>query len=344
MTRQLRIVRAGPGVTVQDLGRPGFLAQGLSCGGAADTRAMAEGAALLGQSVDLAALEISPAGLEVVAEADLWIALTGAPMRAQRDGHELLWSASHPLAAGDRLRIGAPGAGTYAYLHVAGGIDLPMLVGGRGAHLAAGLGAPVEPGQVLPVGADDGAARIARGLAPEDRFSGGTIRMMPGPQTGLFPADLRERFLATPFRRTAWANRQGVRLGFDGAGLRPEAGLNLVSEAIVPGDVQITGDGTPYVLGPECQTIGGYPRIGTILPQDLPLVMQALPGSKLRFQMVTPEAALAGYQSPHALARSLSGRVRALVRDLHHVPNLLAYNFISGVTAGTELSETEANT
>ncbi|SFC07601.1 biotin-dependent carboxyltransferase family protein [Tropicimonas isoalkanivorans] len=340
MTREVHILRAGPGVTVQDLGRPGYLAQGLSCGGAADPVALAEGAALLEQAVSCAAIEVAGAVLEVEATAPVRFALTGAPMRAQigSDGRSLAWNASHRLDAGETLRLAPGGTGSYGYLHLGGGIDTPERVGGRGAHLAAGLGAPLDRGDRLTLAADPQPDASPRRLPPDDRFSGGTIRMIPGPQTGLFPQALLTRFLSTPFERTAWGNRQGVKLGFSGEGFRPEGGLHLLSEVIVPGDIQITGDGTPYVLGPECQTIGGYPRIGTVLPQDLPKVLQAAPGAALRFRMVPLESAAADYLSPEAQTRALSRRVEPLVRDPRHVPNLLSYEFISGVTAGRELS------
>jgi allophanate hydrolase subunit 2 len=345
VTREVRILRAGPGVTVQDLGRPRYLAQGLSRGGAADPVALAEGAALLEQAVTCAAIEIAGTVLEVETSAQVRFALTGAPMRAQigGDGRTLAWNASHRLDVGERLRLSPGGTGSYGYLHLAGGIGTQERVGGRGAHLAAGLGAPLDRGDRLPLGADLRPDTPSRRLPPADRFSGGTIRMIPGPQTGLFPDALLTRFLSTPFERTAWGNRQGVKLGFSGEGFSPEGGLRLLSEVIVPGDIQITGDGTPYVLGPECQTIGGYPRIGTVLPQDLPKVLQASPGTALRFRMVPLETAATDYLSPEAQARALSRRVAPLVRDPRHVPDLLSYEFISGVTAGRELSDPEGD-
>ncbi|WP_068115967.1 biotin-dependent carboxyltransferase family protein [Tropicimonas marinistellae] len=325
---ELIVHRSGPGTIVQDHGRAGYLAQGLSRGGAADRVALVEGAALLDQPLGLAALEFI-SSVEVEVTAPTWVALTGAPKRARRDGEALSWNACHLLSPGERLHLGPATTGNYAYLHVAGGIATPMQVGSRGAHLTAGLGATLADGARLPLGADPAPRRCARSLPTENRFAGGEIRILAGPQTGLFPPEVLDRFLATRFSRTAWGNRQGVKLDHSGEGFRPATGLDLVSEVIVPGDIQVTGDGTPYVLGPECQTIGGYPRIATIVPQDLPRVMQATPGSPLRFRMVDLQQSLDSHLTIEKLYENARRRIQG--PELALLDNLMTQNLISGV-------------
>lgn len=336
MSRALIVHRAGPGTSVQDLGRPGHLAFGLSRGGAADRMALAEGAALLGQDEAQAALEMTGMGGEFEATQDMRIALTGAPMRASLDGARLSWNASHLLPAGARLSIGAAEQGNYGYLHLGGGIASEARLGGRGAHLAAGLGARVASGERLPVGPDtrsDTGWRLPLG----ERFGGGTVRIVSSLQTAFFAADEIARFEATTFQRDARGNRMGVRLVPDGAGFRSEAGLSVLSEVIVPGDIQITGDGTPFVLLSECQTTGGYPRIGSVLPADLPRVVQARPGEPLRFTFVAREVGVEIERRAQESRKSLRGRRMPLIRDPATIADLLSYQLISGMTAGTDL-------
>src|SRR6056297_4058110 len=124
MSGSLIVHRAGPSLTLQDLGRPGYLAFGLSRGGAADRLALAEGAALLGQGDDLAALEMAGMGGDFEAAQDLRIALTGAPMRAAIEGNRIAWNASHTLPKGAKLTIGGAEQGSYGYLHIGGGVDV----------------------------------------------------------------------------------------------------------------------------------------------------------------------------------------------------------------------------
>ncbi|GGH31422.1 allophanate hydrolase [Cribrihabitans marinus] len=336
MTRELIVHRAGPGVTVQDLGRPGYLAFGLSRGGAADRLALAEGAALLGQGADLAAVEMAGMGGEFEAGEDLRIALTGAPMRAAIDGARVAWNASHFLPSGARLSIGAVEAGSYGYLHLGGGLDCAPVLGARGAHLAAGIGAPLEPGARLPVGKDSGSGGTGMVLDPAPRFDGGTLRILPSLQTDFFdPAETR-RFESIAFRRDTRGNRMGVRLLPDGDGFHSSAGLSVLSEVIVPGDVQITGDGTPYVLLSECQTTGGYPRIGTVLPVDLPRVAQAQAGATLRFRFVTLDEAVGIERQEQSHRAGLRKDLQPLIRDPRRIPDLLSYQLVSGVTAGDD--------
>ncbi|MGE4325147.1 MAG: biotin-dependent carboxyltransferase family protein [Pseudodonghicola sp.] len=327
---RLHVLRAGPACTVQDMGRPGYLDRGLSRGGAADRLALAEGAALLGQSADLATLELAGLGGVFRAEGDLRIALTGAPMAAEIDGSPLAWNASHLLRDGEVLTLGAVRRGSYGYLHLGGGIDTPVVLGARATHLAAGLGRALAAGDVLPVGGDPG-RRSGLRLEVEDRFGGGTIRLIAGFQTPLFAAATIARFEATTFVRSPRASRMGMALDSEGEGFVAEGQRSILSEVILPGDVQMTGDGRPFVLLPECQTTGGYPRIGTVIPSDLPKVAQTPPGAPLRFVFVSREEALAAEMRQAAHLAALPGAVAPLVRDPRDIPDLLGYQLIGGV-------------
>lgn len=336
MSRALIVRRAGPGLSVQDGGRPGWLDRGLSRGGAADRVALAEGAALLGQSPGCAALEMAVTGGAFEATEDTRIALTGAPMRATADGAPRAWNASHWLPAGQLLEIGPALSGVYGYLHVGGGIATLPVLGSRGAHLAAGIGLAPRPGERLPVGPDRAGADAGFVLPAQDRFSGGAVRVLAGPQTGCFPPEEIARFEAARFRRDARGNRMGVALRYDGAGFQTGAGLSILSEVVMPGDIQITGDGTPFVLLAECQTTGGYPRIGTVLPCDLARVAQAPAGAELALRFVARDEALTAERAAaEALAR-LPGRLARLRRDPRDIRDLLAYQLVSGVVAGDE--------
>ncbi len=333
MSRALRIRRGGPGLTVQDQGRPGRLADGLSRGGALDLLALREGAALLGQADDCAAIEM--AGMGGIFEAEggaLRLALTGAPMQATLDGEPLAWNASHRLHPGQRLSIGPARRGVYGYLHLGGGIATPEVMGARSAHTTAGLGASLADGNLLPVGADAGDL-TGMALDVAERFSGGIVRVLPSVQTNRFAdADLK-RLEETVFHRDPRSNRMGLRLGFEGPGFAPKDQLNLLSEVVVPGDIQVTGEG-PFVLLSDCQTTGGYPRIATVLPCDLPLVAQAATGAPLCFRFVSRDKALAAHRAARQDADRLDQRVRPQLRDPHDIRDLLSYQLIGGVVAG----------
>lgn len=328
----LKILRIGPAAAVQDMGRCGLLGQGVSQGGAADVLALAEGAALLRQDPGLAALEMGSIGGEFEATGPLRIALTGAPMAAALDGEPLAWNASHRMEAGQRLSIGAARRGVYGYLHLGGGIATDVVLGARAVHLMAGLGRAAEAGDVLPAGADQ-SGETGLVLAGEDRFQGGELRIVESFQSSLFPAEVRARFADTVFRRGSRANRMGIEMLSGGEGFAAAGQLDLLSEVILPGDVQMTGGGQPFVLLRECQTTGGYPRIGTVLPCDLAIAAQAQAGAALRFRWVSHEDGLEAQARFDASLKALPGACRPLLRDPAAIRGLLSYQLISGAVS-----------
>lgn len=337
MSAALIVHAAGPSVTVQDLGRPGLMASGVARGGAADWIGFVEGAALLGQGLDCAALELAGMGGTFEPTEDIRIALTGAPMRADCDGETLAWNASHKIPAGAKLRIAQATRGIYGYLSVGGGIDTPVILGSRATHLLSRLGAPIATGDRIALGRDPHPDRFGDGIPVDDRFSGGVVRVLPSVQTDRFAQDTLARFQDTAFTRTPRGNRQAAELGFAGDPFGSADSLSILSEPILAGDIQMTGPGYPYVLLPECQTTGGYPRIGTVIPDDLPLVAQAGLGVDLRFHFIDHAQAVAAHKPAAARLAVLQAARQPLVRDPHQMRDLLSYQLISGVTAGADL-------
>jgi len=336
MTRALIIHQTGPGTTIQDQGRSGTLIKGLSQSGAADVLALYEGAALLGQSPDHAALELAGLGGIYEATKDMRIALTGAPMAATIEGEAIAWNASHMLRKGQKLTLGNARKGNYAYLHLGGGIATEPFLGSRATHLVARVGTPPATGDTLPIGPDT-QQTTNQTLHIADRFSGGTIRIIPSVQTAQFADTELTRLEATDFTRDARGNRMGARMTFTGAPFAADNQLNILSEIVVPGDIQVTGDGTPFVLLYECQTTGGYPRIGTVIPADLPTIAQARAGDPIRFEFITRNAALKIHKAYHAHLNSLPIATTPLIRDPHDIRDLLSYQLISGmINAQTE--------
>lgn len=337
MSAEVIIHRAGPGLTVQDFGRPGYLAFGLSRGGAADRLALAEGAALLGQGEACAAIEMAGTGGEFEVTGDVIIALSGAPMKASVDGERLPWNTTHVLGQGARLSIGGTEAGNYGYLHFAGGVGGRRLLNAEGAHLTAGLGRTLQAGDQIGLGDCIAKGEAGMTLDVRPRFSGGTVRVVPSLQTHIFGESETARFEASEFKRDARGNRMGARFLPSGDGFQAASGLSILSEVIVPGDIQVTGDGTPFVLLSECQTTGGYPRIGAVLPADLPIVAQAQPGATLRFKFVELAEAVEIERRERDYRTKLHKAVRPLIRDPAQMHDLLSYQLISGMTAGDDM-------
>lgn len=323
----ITVQQAGPAVSVQDAGRTGGLGLGLSRSGAADRHGYLTACALADVPLGTATIEMAGFGGAFRFDTACRFALAGAAMRATLDGAALLWNAAYIAEAGSVLQIGAAEAGVYGYFLPGGGIATDPELGGRGYHRIAGLGQAITTGDRLPIAPKS--LDTPPAFLPPTPQDSTPIRVMPGPQTALFPQDIRDRFEDTTFTRSARANRQGVRLDQDGAPFSAGAQLSQVSDFISEGDIQMTGDGTPYVLLADCQTMGGYPRIGTALPVDLPRLAQALPGAKIRFSFVTVEEAASLWQADESLLRSIKKRVQPLTRDPRQMGDLLSYELIS---------------
>lgn len=331
MRAVLKAVKIGPAVTVQDSGWNGTLATGLSRGGAVDTFALAQVSALLGQS-GTAVLEMAGIGGTFHVMADARVALAGAVMDARLDGAALYWNAVHRLQKGQVLEIGAVRSGVYGYLGIGGGFATPRFLESASTHRGAGLGHVIQAGDVLHAHGDDNEERVGLAL-PKSAVVSTPIRVVPTAHTDLFDAETRACFERTVFTRGTRGNRQGVSLESDES-FALQGGQSLTSETVIPGDIQVPGQGAPYALLADSQTTGGYPRIAAILPCDLPRIAQAEVGQSLRFKFITREEGIAVELADRKARARLANACAPIYRDPFHMTDLLSYQLISGAISG----------
>ena len=285
MSVSLLITRAGPLTTIQDTGRFGMLAHGISASGPMD-RAAYDLAGRLAAAPP-GAIEITTAGLEFRVETgSCTVGFAGGAFIVRHNDKPTEWPGTLALEAGDSVSI-SPGAnGNYGYLRFDGRIDVPAIMGSIATNSRARLGG--LEGRALVAG--DRVALID-GVAPElsselVTVAEGPIRVIWGLHADLFPT-ARDRFVSTPFKISSRLDRMGVRLE-DPAGVFADSTiLSLVSDAVLPGDIQILGDGTPIVLMRDHQPTGGYPRIATIIAADLDRFAQMRPGTAVAFASVS---------------------------------------------------------
>lgn len=325
----LRMIQPGLQTTVQDLGRRGYMSYGVSLAGAADFRSLMIGNWLLSNRARTAGLEITLSGPEIEFTGPVTFCLTGAPIFAELipgDGGSPRpvpgWTAI--LASpGDRLRIGTVAAGCRSYLCVAGGIDLPPVLGSLSEDLFGGVG-PVgralRTGDWLPVGLPlQPPADLAGRYLPADAIPSfeppPALRVLPGPQSGAFEAEALEKLCAEAYQVGAQSDRQGLRL--EGARLLHRAGADILSEPIPPGSIQAPANGQPILLLGNRQTLGGYTKIAVALYPELALAAQLRPGDRLRFAVVSQAEALA---NAWAERRRLAQVRRYLEREVSRLP------------------------
>ncbi len=301
----VQVLKPGLLSSVQDRGRAGHAALGVGRAGAMDMPALRIANALVGNDEDAAALEFSLLGPRLRFESAARIALCGAPVEARLDAQPMpMWTAIEVKAGSDldctRLRAGA-----HACLAFAGGLVAPRVLGSASSDVNAGLAAPpLRAGDQLQVG--DAARTIAgRGalrwsIDPRPWFDADParpLRLIRGAHFDALEPTSRHALFAAQFDVARHSNRVGMRL--DRVPLRLAAPLELVSEPVTAGTMQLPPGGQPIVLMAEHPTTGGYPRIGQVAAVDMPRLAQRRPGDRLHFVEITLDEAVARYRARH---------------------------------------------
>lgn len=291
----INIVQPGIGTTVQDSGRAGHRHEGIPLSGWLDAPLAQAANALVGNAGGEAVLELRGMGTELrITSGPVRIALTGAVSAKWQDQdgtHTTLpaWQ-SATLQTGDSLALGLAETGC-AYLAVAGGLQLPQQLGSRSSYWRAGLeglqGRALRPGDALPCSTwTTSDAREWRSPAPW-QHPAGPIRVMLGPQQDHFKPEAITAFQTQEWEATVEQDRMGLRLRGTALAHLNAAAADIVSDAVTPGAIQVPANGQPIVLLADSQTVGGYPKIATVIQADLPKLAHMKPGTRLRFQSVS---------------------------------------------------------
>jgi 5-oxoprolinase (ATP-hydrolysing) subunit C len=306
------LVVLNPGVctTVQDEGRPGYAAWGVSAGGAFDRGSADLANALLGNSPGCAVLEMTLLGGTYEAKGPLALALAGAPIdirivQPDQSEHSPCIPASFSLREGDRLVLGSTIAGARTYLAVKGGWRTTPVLGSRSREV------PVRAGEHLPAAA---ASVLSRHLgdAPWQAPGSAPFRIVAGPDARSNP-DLNNAFWhGRQFRVGPRHDRTGLRL--EGDPITVFSDPERLSTPVLPGAVQVAG-GQLIVLGVACGTMGGYPHVAQIISADLDRLGQLKSGDVIEFECVTIEEARRVYRTAQDAHRSLILRVAMMAED-----------------------------
>ena len=304
----IEVLSTPPLNTVQDLGRFGSRHYGVGTSGVMDPVALAVGNILIGNPDNAAGIEVQTFPFVVRFLADTGFAVTGADTATTLDDVDLppWWSAR--ARHGQTLTLNPPSSGARAYLTLAGGIDVPVILGSRSTHLRSGFGGfsgrSLEPGDVLrtlagetdPPPAKSGGLGVippafvlpSRGVTTSDKVL--RIRVLRAGEYDLFPAAMQEAFWTTDWKITHHSDRGGYRLA--GNALKLPGPVEMRSYGLVAGIVQVPPSGEPIIQLSDANTAGGYPKIATVIEADLWRLGQARLGSFIRFEEVAYEAAV----------------------------------------------------
>jgi antagonist of KipI len=295
---KVNILSAGFLTSVQDLGRIGFRQSGISIGGALDSQAMRVANALVGNEDSAAGLEATLGNLRLRFDDQRIVAWCGGAFVVRVGNRDLPPGRAGLIAKDEELVLAAPKTGARAWLAISGGIDVPVVLGSRSTDLRGNFGGfegrTLRDGDALPLGAagrrpQTAAPWVSEWSAPapwaatthRDPF----LRVVRGPDWARFTSEAQTSLFGTPFTVSSDSDRMGVRL--TGQRLDRVDSSDLLSEAVVPGTLQVPPNGEPILLLGDCQTIGGYPKIAHVITVDLPVAAQLWPGDPVLFHEVS---------------------------------------------------------
>lgn len=289
----LEILKPGVLSLLMDTGRYGQHSLGLTTGGPLDAEAFYWANTLVRNAPNATALEVAVGGLEMRAHQALKLAVTGATLPLTIDGKlQPLWQ-GHKVAPGSLIKLGFAERGARAYVAVAGGFDLMPQFGSTATVVREGIGGldgtPLAAGDSLPIATASPQAPLR---LPEQYWpnypTSPTLRVIEGYQAEYFSAAQRALFYSHEYQLSPQCDRMGFRL--KGPALKCAIG-GIVSEGICLGAIQVPADGQPIILLNDRQTIGGYPKIGSVFTPDLAQLAQLMPGATLRFTPMDAERA-----------------------------------------------------
>ncbi len=323
----IEVIKPGLATSVQDAGRPGYYHVGIPLSGALDQFAFHLANRLVGNDEHAAALEAALLGPELVFRRAAIVAVTGGEATPRVNGQPAPRNESFAVKADDRLSFDYMKLGARLYIAVAGGIDVPAILGSRSTYGLGALGGfagrKLAAGDVLPVGTAPAQARPGRAAPkalvdsyPKER----ELRVLPGLYFHRLTEDSAETFFADTWvvapeaDRIGYRFRKGRALSFRerkqpfGAGSDPS---NIVDAGYPYGSIQVPGGVEPIILHRDAVSGGGYAMIGTVISADMDAIAQMQPNNLGRFVSVDMAAAL----KARAAYRERMSRLRAALAD-----------------------------
>ncbi len=298
----IHVIAPGTLTSVQDLGRFGHTHIGVGHAGAMDSVALRLANMLVGNDENAAALEITLRGPTLRFDGDALIAIAGGEVDAHDEMQTVPTWRPFYARAGSTIDIGHLRAGSRAYLAIRGGIAVASVLGSRSTDVNACLGPfggrALSAGDTLPTASTSipTMKNTAWSLDPSpwfDEHADRPISLICGTHFSNLDVDSQRELFAREFHIDSQSNRVGYRL--QGRALRLREPLEIISEGVVPGTMQLPPGGEPIVLMAEAPTTGGYPRIGHVAAVDLPRLAQRRPGQTVRFVELSPHEAQTRY-------------------------------------------------
>ena len=288
----ITILKSGVQTTIQDIGRYGYSHFGISSSGAADLFSFRLGNIIVGNTEELAGIEMTLLGSDFKFNSDAVVAVTGSSFNLSLDSQEIPYNESIYVKKNQILSVGITKGGARSYLLVKGGIKTENYLNSKTTHVMSGMGGfmgrPLKKGDILEIDKNNkiNITNIPNNL---DEINTSKIRINKGLQSSYFSDSTWAAFTSKMFTVSEVFSRMGIRL--KGNPIHSSKGNEILTEGIPLGAIQVPGGGEPIISFVEHQTTGGYPKIANVISADLCKVGQLKPGDKFQFELISFEDA-----------------------------------------------------
>ena len=297
----IQVLQSGIQTSIQDLGRWGSQSFGIGVGGSMCRYSTAIVNLLVGNSIDAPVLELVQSPHNFLFGKETIISFSGGGMIPTANGVELALNRPHCIEAGTLVKIKKPIAGFRLYMAVAGGFEASEFLGSYATHFATNSGGfegrIIQKGDVLnfnevtsPI-----SDNIKKNLKKKGYFKingiafampqSNEIRVIKGVNFDLLNEESQKAFSINSFIISNNSNRMGYRL--NGIPLWQKQPTEMISSAVTMGTIQLLPDGHLITLMPDCQTVGGYPKIAHIIEADFIKCAQIKPGDSISFSIIS---------------------------------------------------------
>jgi biotin-dependent carboxylase-like uncharacterized protein len=296
--------------TVQDLGRPGFMKTGFTESGVMDKRSAVVANTLCGNDFNAPVLEMTVTGICCDFIHDTYFCISGGNFSPSLNGVPIKNNKPYLAPAGSKLTMGKAVSGIRTYLAVSGGFAVPLVMGSASTNMKIGVGGlegrKLKAGDILETGGFKSAPDLKKEVQKDVYPNEITVRAVPGPQDDMFTDTDLKLFFSQIYCVSPFFDRMGIRL--NGISLKGKDGMDIISDGIAFGSVQISRNGQPIILMADHQTTGGYAKIATVISADLPKLAQAKGNDRIRFRRITVEKAEKAAVKEMKFYNKLAGR------------------------------------
>lgn len=316
---KIRIIKAGLSSTIQDQGRLGYRSRGISVSGAMDRIGARLANMLVGNAPQEACIEMTLLGDTFVFSEDTIIAICGGDFSFKINGKPIGINTSIPVVKGDILTSEFALAGCRAYLALRGGLKTRVVLSSRSTSVRESLGhfggRKLRAGDELPY--TPCSASFTKQKVPADLldrlYKPRPIRFTYGAKAKRFSDLSKGVFTESDYKIGQSSDRMGYRLS--GGFIHAQGGHDIISGAVNFGSIQVPGNGQPIIMMADCQTVGGYVKIGQVIQADLPYLAQCKPGDTLKFQVVSVDEAIGQWRDLHSQIEDWSREISASFRE-----------------------------